>query len=52
MANAMIWAAPLALAVVLGAFGRGRFTGPLGWAAAALALFALLLLALAEAGGA
>lgn len=49
MSQAVIWGAPLALAVLLGAFGRGRFTGPLGWAAAALALACVLLLALAEA---
>lgn len=43
MAQAVIWGLPLALAVLLGAFGRGRLAGPLGVAAAALGLLALLL---------
>lgn len=47
MRQAMIWGAPLALAVLAGALLRGRLAGPLGWAAAALALFAVLLLAIA-----
>jgi hypothetical protein len=48
MTQALVWGAPLALAVAAGALLRGRFTGPLGWSAGALALFALLLVLLAE----
>jgi hypothetical protein len=48
MTQALVWGAPLALAVLVGAFGRGRFAGPLGWSAGALGLLALLLVLLAE----
>jgi hypothetical protein len=48
MKQALLWGAPLTLAVLAGALLRGRLAGPLAWAAAALALFAVLLLAVAE----